>query len=79
MKLCLVSSSEGHLMQLHLLKSWWRKHNRFWVTFKKEDALSLLNGEKTYWTYYPTNRNIKNLIKNAFLAIKILLRERPVL
>ncbi|GAH94597.1 unnamed protein product, partial [marine sediment metagenome] len=36
-----------------------------------------LNGEKTYWGHYPTNRNIKNLIKNTFLAIKILIEERP--
>ncbi len=64
-------------MQLHLLKPWWGKCDRFWVTFKKEDAVSLLNGEKIYWTYYPTNRNIKNLIKNTFLATKILLKERP--
>lgn len=77
MKLCLVSSSGGHLMQLHLLKPWWRKYRHFWVTFKKEDAISLLSGEKTHWAYYPTNRNVKNLIKNAFLAIKILIKERP--
>lgn len=64
-------------MQLHLLKSWWGKYDRFWVTFKKEDAISLLNSEKIYWAYYPTNRNVKNLIKNAFLAIKILIKERP--
>lgn len=64
-------------MQLHMLKSWWGKYNRFWVAFKKEDAVSLLNGEEVYWAHYPTNRNIKNLIKNAFLAIKILLEEHP--
>ena len=64
-------------MQLHLLKSWWGKYNRFWVTFKKKDAVSLLNGEKIYWACYPTNRNVRNLIKNAFLATRILLRERP--
>ena len=77
MKLCLVSSSGGHLMQLHLLKSWWGKYDRFWVTFRKDDAVSLLRSEKIYWAYYPTNRNIKNLIRNAFLAIRILLKERP--
>ncbi|MDS2691976.1 PssD/Cps14F family polysaccharide biosynthesis glycosyltransferase, partial [Streptococcus pneumoniae] len=30
-----------------------------------------------YPCYYPTNRNIKNLIKNTFLAYKILKKERP--
>ena len=77
MKLCLVCSSGGHLIQLHLLRSWWSKYNRFWVTFKKEDALSLLEDEKVYYGYFPTTRNIKNLIRNTLLAVKILTKERP--
>jgi len=77
MKICLVCSSGGHLLQLHVLKDWWRNHARFWVTFQKEDALSFLTGETAYWAYFPTNRSIKNLIRNAFLALKILLKERP--
>lgn len=77
MKLCLVSSSGGHLFQLFILRKFWEKHKRFWVTFEKEDALSLLENEKSYWSCFPTNRNIKNLIRNTFLALKILRKERP--
>jgi len=77
MKLCLVCSSGGHLFQLHLLQQWWEKHERFWVTFKKADSLSLLDEEKVYWSYFPTTRSIKNLIRNSFLALKILFKERP--
>lgn len=77
MKLCLVCSSGGHLFQLQILEKWWRKHERFWVTFKKADALSLLEKEKVYWAFSPTTRNIKNLIRNSFLAVKTLLKERP--
>jgi UDP-N-acetylglucosamine:LPS N-acetylglucosamine transferase len=77
MKLCIVCSSGGHLFQLYALKEWWTKHERFWVTFKKEDAISLLENEKIYWAYFPTNRNLKNLIRNTFLAINILYKERP--
>lgn len=77
MKLGLVASSGGHLFQLYVLKEWWMKHERFWVTFKKEDALSLLKAEKMYFAHYPTNRNIKNLIRNTFLALKILSKEKP--
>ena len=33
--------------------------------------------QKKYWCYFPTNRNIKNLIKNTFLAIRILFKEKP--
>jgi len=77
MKLCLVASSGGHLLQLHALKQWWKKHDNFWVTFKKEDAISLLAKERIYWAYFPTNRNIINLIWNTLLALKILIKERP--
>lgn len=77
MKICIVSSSGGHLTQLYVLKPWWEKHERFWVTFQKEDAISLLKEEKAYWAHFPTNRNIKNLIRNLFLAWKILRKERP--
>lgn len=73
----MVSSSGGHLHQLYILKDWWGKYDRFWVTFKKIDAISLLNEEKTYWGYYPTNRNLKNLFRNFFLAFKILSKEKP--
>jgi UDP-N-acetylglucosamine:LPS N-acetylglucosamine transferase len=77
MRICIVCSSGGHLAQLHCLDHWWRKHERFWVTFDKPDAVSLLAGEKVYFGHYPTNRNIKNLLKNSILATKILLKEQP--
>lgn len=77
MKVCLVGSSGGHLTHLHLLKPFWEKEERFWVTFEKEDAISILKNEKMYPCYYPTNRNLKNLIKNTLLAVKILKREKP--
>ena len=77
MKVCLVGSSGGHLTHLYLLKKFWTNEDRFWVTFDKEDANSLLKDEKKYNCYYPTNRNIKNLVKNTFLAFKILKKEKP--
>lgn len=77
MKVCLVGSSGGHLTHLYLLKKFWEKEDRFWVTFDKEDANSILKQEKLYHCYFPTNRNIKNLIRNTFLAIKVLKREKP--
>lgn len=77
MKICLVGSSGGHLTHLYMLKPFWEKRDRFWVTFDKEDANSLLHEEKVYHCYYPTNRNIKNLIRNTFLAAKVLKKEKP--
>ena len=77
MKICLVGSSGGHLTHLLQLEESYNIHERFWVTFEKIDAISLLQSERKYWCYYPTNRNIKNLIRNTFLAFKILKTERP--
>lgn len=77
LKICLVGSSGGHLTHLYMLKPTWQKYDRFWVTFNKVDANSLLQGEKVYHCYFPTNRNIWNLIRNTFLAIKVLHKEKP--
>ena len=76
-KFCIVGSSGGHLTHMWMLKDIWSKHERVWVTFDKVDANSLLKNEKKYWCYFPTNRNIPNLIKNTFLAFKILIKEKP--
>lgn len=73
----LVGSSGGHLAHLLSLEDWWRGHDRFWVTFEKPDARAALGDERVYWCHFPTNRNIRNLLRNAFLAWRILRRERP--
>ena len=55
----------------------WDYEDRFWVTFDKTDAKSILKEERFYPCYYPTNRNVKNTIKNTILAFKILRKEKP--
>ena len=77
MKVCLVGSSGGHLTHLYMLKPFWEKRDRFWVTFDKEDAKSLLENEKMIPCYYPTNRSLKGLIINTILAWKVITKERP--
>lgn len=77
MKICLVGSSGGHLTHLYMLKPFWKDEDRFWVTFDKEDARSVLEGEKMYPCYYPTNRSLKALIKNTKIAWKVLRKEKP--
>jgi beta-1,4-N-acetylglucosaminyltransferase len=76
-KVALVCSSGGHLTQLHQLKPWWQKHERFWVTFKLPDSESLLADEDVTWAHYPTTRNVRNTIRNLWLAIRVLPRRRP--
>lgn len=78
-RICLVCSSGGHLTQIMNLKGWWNKYEHFWVTFNKEDALSLLQKEKVFFAFFPTNRSIINFIRNFLLACKIIFKERPTI
>ena len=77
MKICFVGSSGGHLAHLYMLKPFWKNKERFWVTFDKEDARSLLKDEKMYSVYYPSNRSIKALLINTWRALRILPKEKP--
>ncbi len=77
MKIALVCSSGGHLFQLFNLKDFWEDKDRFWVTFPTQDTISLLKEERVLRAYYPTNRNIKNLVRNLFFAWRVLRKEKP--
>jgi UDP-N-acetylglucosamine:LPS N-acetylglucosamine transferase len=76
-KVLLVCSSGGHLAQLHRLDGWWRDQERTWVTFSGADAERLLADEAVYWAYHPTTRNLLNLVRNTWLAWRLLRRLRP--
>ena len=73
----MVGSSGGHLTHLYMLKPFWQDKERFWVTFDKEDARSLLEDERMYSCYYPTNRSLKALLINTWIAWRTLRKERP--
>jgi beta-1,4-N-acetylglucosaminyltransferase len=75
--LLLVCSSGGHLLQLFSLAGAWEDRPRLWITFDKSDARVLLAGERVAHAFGPTNRNIKNLLRNLRLAVTVLRRERP--
>ena len=77
MKICLVCSSGGHFFQLYCLKPFWERHEHLWVTFSGEDTRHLLEGEKVYWAYSPTNRSVKNFFRNLILAFRLLKKEKP--
>jgi beta-1,4-N-acetylglucosaminyltransferase len=79
-KILAICSSGGHLFQLFtLLKA--LKIESFpttiWICFDKSDARSILKNQKVYWAHYPTNRNIKNLLKNFILAIRVFKTKPP--
>jgi UDP-N-acetylglucosamine:LPS N-acetylglucosamine transferase len=75
--LLLVCSSGGHLLQLFSLAAAWEDRPRLWVTFDKSDARVLLADERVEHAFGPTNRNVKNLLRNLRLAVVLLRRERP--
>lgn len=78
-KIGIITSRGGHLFQMYRLKPWWSKYSRFWVTFPGEDVTSMLKKEKIYYGYHPESRNAFNAIRNFFLAMRILRKERPTL
>jgi len=73
----MVCSSGGHLAQLVALRPWWSTFRTRWVTFPTADAIDLLADEDVVAAAYPTTRNLPNLVRNALLAARMLLRERP--
>jgi beta-1,4-N-acetylglucosaminyltransferase len=73
----LVASSGGHLLELVELVGHWPPVTRHWVTFDRPDARSLLLDEDVTYAFHPTNRNVKNLLRNGLLALKLLWRLRP--
>jgi len=77
LRLMLIGSAGGHLIQLYRLRPWWEKHERVWVTFRKTDSLTLLADEEVIWAHHPTTRNLPNLFRNLRLAFQAVRRHRP--
>ena len=73
----LVCSSGGHLAQLLALEQAWEGYSSAWVTFDRGDAQSLLEGREVIKAHSPTNRSLKNVILNLFLAARVVPRLRP--
>jgi len=73
----LVASSGGHLLQLLTLREAWQGLPTVWVSNDKEDARSLLAGENAHFLPGPYSRNIRSLLANLRLAVRVVVRERP--
>jgi beta-1,4-N-acetylglucosaminyltransferase len=73
----LVCSSGGHLQQMLALRGAWEPYSHVWVTFDKSDARSLLRDEQVVYAYWPTNRSVKNLVRNLGVAWRTLRAVRP--
>lgn len=73
----LVASSGGHLLQLVHLSSGLPELDWRWVVFDTPDARHLLAGKDVVYAHHPTNRNLRNLVRNVFLAWRVVRRTRP--
>lgn len=76
-ELLLVCSSGGHLLTLWSLRASWEGFSRVWVTFDKSDARSLLAEERVVFAHGPTNRSLKNMLRNFVVAWRTIRAVRP--
>ncbi|MEA2056523.1 MAG: PssD/Cps14F family polysaccharide biosynthesis glycosyltransferase [Patescibacteria group bacterium] len=76
-KICLISSSGGHLTQTYALSDWWTEYERVWITRNDNLSQNLLKNEIVYYAHFPEQRNIANFLKNLFTAYQILKKEKP--
>jgi beta-1,4-N-acetylglucosaminyltransferase len=76
-EILLVCSPGGHLMQMMALRPAWENMQRTWVTLDAPDTRALLGSEAHIFAHGPTNRSIRNLIRNTLLALRVIRRERP--
>ncbi len=76
-KIGIITSRGGHIYQMHELRPWWTKHDRFWVTFPGVDTQILLKGERIYFGFEPDTRHLFNAVRHLFLAWTVLRKERP--
>jgi UDP-N-acetylglucosamine:LPS N-acetylglucosamine transferase len=73
----LVCSPGGHLLQMLSLEPGWRDLDTKWVTLPAADVEYLLAGRPTVLAHGPTNRSLRNLVRNLALAVRVIRRERP--
>lgn len=77
MRVLLVCSPGGHLQQMLALEPAWRGNDRAWVTLPGADVDFLLADEDVVLGHSPTNRSLRNLVRNTALAWRALRRRRP--
>jgi UDP-N-acetylglucosamine:LPS N-acetylglucosamine transferase len=75
----LVCTAGGHLLQLWSLRESWSAYEHAWVVGSHGggDVESVLEGERIFYAHSPAARSIKNAIRNAWLAWRLVGRLRP--
>jgi UDP-N-acetylglucosamine transferase subunit ALG13 len=73
----LVADTGGHLLELAALREVWAQRARMWVTIDHSDARGLLRSERVVFAHGPTCRSCSSLVKNAWLAWRVIGTVRP--
>jgi UDP-N-acetylglucosamine:LPS N-acetylglucosamine transferase len=73
----LVCSPGGHLQQLQALRPAWDGPPRVWVTLPSADVSDVLSGETFVLGHGPTNRSVRNFVRNLRVAWRVVRAERP--
>jgi beta-1,4-N-acetylglucosaminyltransferase len=73
----LVCSPGGHLLQMLRLQPAWAPMRCTWITLEAADSSHLLREERVVFAKGPTNRSLRALLANTWLAWRTIRRERP--
>jgi UDP-N-acetylglucosamine:LPS N-acetylglucosamine transferase len=76
-RILLVANSGGHLLQMLALEGAWEDFERRWVTLEAADSRSLLADEQVVYASGPTQRSLRNLVRNLRLAWSTVRRYDP--
>jgi beta-1,4-N-acetylglucosaminyltransferase len=77
MRVLLVCSPGGHLQQMLALRPAWDGFDRAWATLPGADVSYLLEGERVTLAHGPTNRSLKNALRNLAVAWRLVRSHRP--
>lgn len=72
-----VCSPGGHLFEALALSSAWSGHTQAWVSLDKPDVRSLLARKRVFFAHGPTERSLRNLVRNLILARRVIREVRP--
>ena len=77
-KLMLVCAAGGYFRYMQSLKSFWGNYSdRLWISVRTNITESKIENAPRYWGYAPVKDNFANFIRNVFLALRVVLRQKP--
>jgi UDP-N-acetylglucosamine:LPS N-acetylglucosamine transferase len=77
LKICLVSSSGGVLLDMLALRPWWERHERVWVAVDGPDTREALNAERVLWDDEVPVAALLRVVPAVGRSWRMLRRERP--